>query len=397
MNPDYRILTLDDHPLQCLHVETVLQGIGLHNVHHACSAAEAMQQLRRHRHQLVIMDLDMPDSDGVQFLDCLAGTPLEPWLAICSACDGTILKSVERMARARGLPVIGTFPKPFSTRHALTLRQRLCQAPPRVRRGTGSAAPHVDAASLLRALDSGAIHGRFQPKVDVASGRIVGAEVLARWQHPQSGLIAPAAFLPVVQRHRLDRELLLRMVRDGLEAHGAWHARGHVVPFSVNLPVPLLEIPDLPDQLAAMVADAGVAPADVVFELLEDMPIHAVDLFHRGVSRLRLKGFGLSQDDFGRGYSSMYNLVSTPFTEMKIDRAFVSGAWNDEARHAVLGSAIELGRELGLTVTAEGVETADDLACLRRLGCDRAQGFLFAPAVDAAHFMRLLEDKPPTI
>jgi EAL domain-containing protein (putative c-di-GMP-specific phosphodiesterase class I) len=390
MFSDSRILIVDDHPLQCLHVETMLNEVGLHNVQQVSSAAEAMQQLYRYRYQLVIMDLDMPESDGVQFIDRLADTQFEPWLAICSSCDHAILNSVERMALAKGLPVIGAFAKPFSREHALQLRQQLLQTPRHTPGQSRRPLLRIDAPTLLRSIDSGDIHGRFQPKVEVSSRRIVGAEVLARWQHPTSGLIAAGAFLPAIQRHHLDQELLLRMLGDALAAHVAWRRRGHVVPLSVNLPIPLLETADLPDLIADRVASAGVSPAHIVFELLEDQPIQAVDLFHRGASRLRLKGFGLSQDDFGRGYSSMYNLLSTPFTEMKIDRAFVSGAWNDQARHAVLASAIELGHELGLTVTAEGLETEHDLACLRRLGCDRAQGFLFSPALDAASFAQLL-------
>jgi len=391
MHSEARILVVDDHPLQCLHVETLLKDIGLHDVQCADSAIEAMVKLQQQPYQLVVLDLDMPGSDGVQFIDRLADMPFAPWLAICSSCDGSILKSVEQMALAKRLPVIGAFSKPFSAAHALQLQQRLLQATPG---RSGSAQPHVlphvDAGGLLQAMDHGAIHGRFQPKIDVASRRVVGVEVLARWQHPLSGLLSPAAFLPAIDHHNLQQELLMCMLKDGLAAHLAWQARGHMLPFSINLPVPLLETADLPDLVAEAVAGAGVSPANVVFELLEDEPIQALDLFHRGVSRLRLKGFGLSQDDFGRGYSSMYNLLSTPFTEMKIDRAFVSGAWKEPARHAVLASAVELGHELGLTVTAEGVETEDDLACLRRLGCDRAQGFLFSPAVDLARFGQLL-------
>ena len=98
-----------------------------------------------------------------------------------------------------------------------------------------------------------------------------------------------------------------------------------------------------------------------------------------GASRLRLKGFGLAQDDFGKGYSSMYTLISTPFTELKIDRAFVSGAAHDSVRAAALLSSVQLGRQLGLQVTAEGVETSSDLEYLRKIGCDCAQGFSYRP------------------
>jgi EAL domain-containing protein (putative c-di-GMP-specific phosphodiesterase class I) len=111
-----------------------------------------------------------------------------------------------------------------------------------------------------------------------------------------------------------------------------------------------------------------------------------------GASRLRLKGFGLSQDDFGKGYSSMYNLISMPFTELKIDRAFVTGATVDAARGTALTSAVQLGKQLGLTVTAEGVETLADLEFLRRIGCDCAQGFLISSALKSSDFALLLNN-----
>jgi EAL domain-containing protein (putative c-di-GMP-specific phosphodiesterase class I) len=112
---------------------------------------------------------------------------------------------------------------------------------------------------------------------------------------------------------------------------------------------------------------------------------------------MRLKGFGLAQDDFGRGHSTMYNLISTPFTELKIDRAFVSGAWNDEVRSAALICAITLGKELGLSVTAEGVETQEDMDFIKRIGCDYAQGFFISAAVDTKQFFRALEQLSPVV
>ncbi len=160
-----------------------------------------------------------------------------------------------------------------------------------------------------------------------------------------------------------------------MEAHLLWQRCGYQIPVSVNLPVSLLDDPQLPDELFRQVTARGVDTANVSFELLEDEAISHVVNYHTGSSRLRLKRFGLAQDDFGRGYSSMYRLISTPFTELKVDRSFVHGVADDDIRKTALNAVVQLGRQLGLTVTAEGVETMRDLQFLRHIGCDYAQGF----------------------
>lgn len=393
MGFDFDVLIVDDHPLQHLHVESVLQDAGFHRIRHAMSANQAILQLQQQGADLVITDLDMPDGDGIQLIDHVTGKGQDTHLAISSSCDSAIMRSVERMAQHRGAPLAGLFPKPFLESHALQLRSQLMS------QGSTIEGPlalqlnqTLDATALTRALESEAIHGRFQPKIDVLGGQVVGAEVLARWDHPVHGLIPPCEFLPAIHRHRLERLLLLRMLEDGLNAHLYWRQFGHKIPISINLPLSLLESPDLPGELAERVAVAGVGPSQVIFELLEDEPIGAADLFHRGVSRLRLKGFGLSQDDFGRGHSTMYTLLCAPFTEIKVDRAFVAGAWEDAARRAILSNAIALGHSLGIPVTAEGAETEQDLQCLRQVGCDRAQGYPISPPTDTKRFLELVQN-----
>lgn len=393
MLDDYRILILDDNPVQCIHTESLLNDAGFHRVTSAHSAQEAFCALRRQAHQVVILDLDMPDTDGVQFIDRLSDSGLDPVLVISSFHDRRILCSVDRMARERGFAVAGHFPKPFSLEQARCLRQHcLSLSNGRMVCRASSAAPHrvPDAATLQHALRQGAIQGWFQPKWSLKADRIVAAEVLARWPLEEHREIPPSTFLAAVRQHGLEQTLLLRMLDDGLCAYDAWSRFGYTVPIAVNLPVPLLADPQLPDRLLDRVLAASVPPAAVCFELLEDETIDVPGVYQMGVSRLRLKGFGLAQDDFGQGYSSLYNLISTPFTEVKIDRSLVSGAWQDKTRAAALSLSVALGKELGLTVTAEGVESKEDMVFLRQIGCDYVQGFLISAAVDSARFARQL-------
>lgn len=394
----YRALVLDDHPLQCLSLRDQLHRAGIGRVDTAESAVAALERLRDVEYDLVLTDIRMPGMDGAQFIRELARMPRRPMLAVVTGYARPLANSIGLMAREIGLPLLGAFVKPVTDEQIAGLVARLrgrASGPAAARPdGDGYAPGRDDVAAALR---DGDIQAWFQPKQSLASGAIVGAEALARWRHRDHGLLMPGAFLPAVRRHGLEHELLIRMLDDSLVAASAWRCAGFRIPVSVNLPVRLLDRPQLPDELLRRVDAQGLAAEDITFELLEDDMTVAPGNYHMGASRLRLQGFGLAQDDFGKGYSSLYSLISTPFTELKIDRAFVHGATEDAARAAALRSAARLGRQLGLRVTAEGVETEEERRLLRRLGCDCAQGFLISPAVDPAVFQALLGDPAHSI
>ncbi|CUI89531.1 MULTISPECIES: EAL domain-containing response regulator [Achromobacter] len=393
----YKVLVLDDHPFQCAQMRGLLEDAGFEQVDMASTAEEALEKARLHSYELILMELNMPGMDGVQFIHELARQHLSPMLAITTACSRRIMNSVSLMAKEKGLAVIGAYTKPVTRENAQALANRLRQARPDP---VAHLAPILDPARLFerqtleKALNTGQIQAWFQPKKALATGNIVGAEALARWHHEEFGFMLPASFLGAVRHHGLDHALLMRMLEDALTAYRRWRHMGFKMPVSVNLPTRLLDEPDLPDQLYNLVAEQDVPFEDVTFELLEDDTATLPGQYYMGASRLRLKGFGLAQDDFGKGYNSMYTLISTPFTELKIDRAFVSGVVEDGVRAAALLSSVQLGRQLGLLITAEGVETTKELEFLRDIGCDFAQGFLISAAVNAHDFTDLLANEP---
>lgn len=388
----YRVLIVDDHALECVHLADLLASAGFGEADLAACAESALAQVSVQAYHLVLIDLNMDGMDGVQFIDQLARQQHAPMLAIVSACARPIIDSVALMAKEKGLAILGAFSKPFTAHDASQLARQLRHGrlarPPAPRQH--DTASMFDRASLELALRQRHLRAWFQPKQSLTTGRFVGAEALARWLHPELGCLLPGAFLPAIRRHGLDKALLLRVLEDALDAHLHWAQRGFRVPVSINLPTEFLDDPHLPDELERIALTKGVPAQEVTFELLEDKTPTIQGQYHMGASRLRLKGFGLAQDDFGRGYSSMYCLISTPFTELKIDRAFVSGAASDDSRAAALMSSVQLGRQLGLQVTAEGVETPNDLELLRRIGCHCAQGFLISAAVDTDGFTNLL-------
>lgn len=392
----YRVLVLDDQEFSCVCIRAILEEAGFVHIDTAQTVEGALKLMHADPYEIVIMDIKMHDMDGVQFISQLARGNLSPMLAISSSCSRRIMNSVSLMAKEVGLVVLDAFSKPFDPSYAQSiikkLRHRVANEPHC--RDPGLDLPLIfDKSTIETALNTRKIQAWFQPKKALRTGEIVGAEALARWEHPEYGFMLPSSFLAAIRHYKLDHRLLQCILEDALAAHRNWRDIGYSIPISINLPVPLLENPDLPDELDRTVRKWKVPPGSVNFELLEDETTLTPAHYYMGASRLRLKGFCLAQDDFGKGYSSMYNLISMPFTELKIDRAFVTGANDDADRNAALNSAVQLGKQLGLTVTAEGVETLQDLELLRRIGCDCVQGFLISPAVKSSDFALLLKNE----
>ncbi|ACF50442.1 MULTISPECIES: EAL domain-containing response regulator [Stenotrophomonas] len=392
-----RVLILEDQPFQRGFLANLFGNRAGVQVD-ACEDVDAAIALCACQpYDLVVSDLLMPGQDGIQFIQALAAQPRPPRLAVVSAAPRRMMTSARLMAESLGLDVIGLLPKPVAAADVDTLFEALAQARPSLDASSMQATvrPEPDARELRQAMADGSLTAWFQPKKSLQSGRVVAAEALVRWRHPVLGTLAAGSFLPAMCRHGLEGELLRMMLTASIKAQARWRRQGFRVPVSINLPPHLLEQSDLPDELLALTLALGGTPGELCFELMENSTTRHVSDFYAGACRLRMKGFGLAQDDFGQGLSSVHNLVNTPFTEVKIDRALVSGCARDPALHLTLSTIIALANQLGLTIVAEGVESDADLAVLRRLGCSQVQGFLISQALPSDEFTRLLDDDAP--
>lgn len=387
----YNILIIENHALQLTHVQHIFRELGDFNIRCALGAKEGLERLHRMDFDLVLTELLMPSMDGVQFIQALAKLRTKPALAIMSSTSRRMLMGAGLVARSLDLDVIGLISKPI-TRNSIRkviealVTQNLCSEPDRVLTHT------FDRQMMLQAMSDGQIQAWFQPKKSLSNGRIAAAEALVRWQHPKHGALLPGAFLPALKALELEEHLLWHMLKQALKAQASWRDQGYDIPVSVNLPTHLLNSHDLADRLQDFVLRHGGVPGKICFELMECSLPEDISNFYAGACRLRIKGFGLSQDDFGKGYSSYMHLVSTPFTELKIDRALVHGCHNNEGMASALASIVSLGQKLGLTVVAEGVETPQELELLRRIDCSQAQGFLISEAVSSEQFQLLLNN-----
>jgi len=244
--------------------------------------------------------------------------------------------------------------------------------------------PHADAALLAsfeQALAEDRLHMVYQPKIALRDGGLKRVEALVRWDDPERGAVEPSRFVPLAERHGLIDEMtdwgLTNILNQWLE----WRNDGIDTGIAFNISALSLQHLDFPDLVERKCREFGVPTDQLVMELTEGATQPLVKLMDT-LTRFRIKGIGLAIDDFGTGYSSLMQLRQLPFTEVKIDQAFIADAEQSRDCRLIIQSIADLAHGLGLTATAEGVETVGQLRLVRELGCDVAQGYLISRPLD---------------
>ncbi len=228
-----------------------------------------------------------------------------------------------------------------------------------------------------RALINNRLHMVYQPKVSLTDGTLRRVEALVRWDDPAHGMVPPSRFVPLAERHGLIDELTHWGLRTALRQWLSWRDQGLDTCIAFNISALSLDQLDFPDLVERMCRALGVPTERLVLELTEGATQPLIKLMDT-LTRFRIKGLGLAIDDFGTGYSTLMQLRLLPFTELKIDRFFITDAATSADSALIVKSMIDLAHGLGLTCTAEGVETEAQLTMLRGLGCDVAQGYFLA-------------------
>ncbi len=244
---------------------------------------------------------------------------------------------------------------------------------------------------LRQALDRGELLLDYQPKMELSSGALIGAEALVRWRHPEHGLLSPARFIPVAEDTGLIVPIGAWILRTACSQVQGWRSQGlQLNMLSVNISARQFRSPDLVDQIAETLRASGLPAGCLDLEITESLMMEDVQEFIARLHALKDLGLQLSVDDFGTGYSSLNYLKQFPVDRLKIDRSFVCDIASDPGDAAIVQAVIQLGHVLGLAVTAEGVETDEQLAFLRRHGCDEGQGYYFSKPLGPAEFEHML-------
>ena len=374
------VLLVEDHGFQRRLGLRLLADLGLTALYEAADGYQALELLRGldGEPDVVLVDLDMPGMDGVEFIGIIAQERLARSIAVVSAMEPALLHTVQVMAKASGLRVLGCVEKPLTPgklSNVLSLYE-LDHA------GAGDVAEVAVTREQARdALARGEIVPFFQPQVEFGNGKAVGVEALARWRLADGRMVPPAVFVPLMETAGMIDELTSLMLVQSCAWWKRWMARGLELKVSVNVSAHNLTGPEVADAYEQVLRSHGMSPDHVVLEITESSVMSDTARGLGMLARLRLKGFGLSVDDFGTGYSSLTQLSQIPFSELKVDRGFVSGAPTQPRKRAMIETSIDLARKLGLKVVAEGVETDEEWQLLAQLGCDFAQGFLISAPV----------------
>ncbi|MGR9053912.1 MAG: putative bifunctional diguanylate cyclase/phosphodiesterase [Gammaproteobacteria bacterium] len=228
----------------------------------------------------------------------------------------------------------------------------------------------------------------YQPKVTIESDKLYGVEALVRWNHPVHGFISPDDFIPMAERTRMIKPLTLWVLKRAFSDCAAWHESGFEMKVAINLSAKDLHDPEFPDAVTGVLAQTNISPAWIILEITESSIISDPEGVMETLDRLHDMGFQLSIDDFGTGYSSLAYLKRMPLSELKIDRSFVMDLLNNDSDAAIVKATINLAHNLGLLVTAEGVENQAIYRRLKEYGCDIAQGYYFSKPLAVADFDR---------
>ena len=348
---------------------------------------------------IIILDLMMPGVDGIEVIRFLAEIQCDALLILMSGFDSGVLHSAQKLATEHGLNLAGSLSKPFRAHQLEQLLDGLIITAKSLRSNTHIEQPGVD--ELRHALLHNELVVHYQPKVGLNGNTktVVAVEALVRWHHPEHGLIAPDLFIPIAEQHELIDDLTWVVLEQSLSQCRSWLDQGLTVQLSINMSANTLKELDLPEKMGLLIEQHGLQPKQIVIEITEFALMQELVKSLDILTRLRMKGIHLSIDDFGTGYSSLVQLHRAPFSEIKIDRSFVSEMETDPEAATIVETIIMLGHKLNMKTVAEGVETTSCRKKLLELGCDQAQGYLFArpmPADDvfpwfAKHFESSLQ------
>ena len=368
-------------------IVAMLEDLGAKLVHEAEDGRSALEITREldHSFDIVVTDIDMPGMDGMTLIRRLGEAHVGASLIITSGLDRTLLDTIETMSAAYGLRLLGTVEKPPTLSRFAELVALHWRTKPSPERPSPGPAP-FGIEEILAGLHGEEFEPYYQPKIDLKTRQIKGVEALARWRHPHNGIVLPHAFLAVLEDSGNVSELTWTMIARSARDCRGWRDAGLDISVAVNLSVKQLADPGISDAITWQVTSQGLDPTHMMLEITESAAMTNVGRVLENLTRLRMKGFGLSIDDYGTGYSSMQQLTRIPFTELKIDQSFVKHAAHQESSRMILESSLAMARKLAVTSVAEGVETLEDWSLLRDCGCDLAQGFFIARPMPAAEF-----------
>ncbi len=379
---DKHIFVVDDDP----YVRTLAANVlatGEFITHQFSTAPQVEAALTKWAPALIILDLSLADSDAIEVIRSLAAARFPGSVLLVSGHGAATLDEVKSIGQSHGLRMLSPLRKPFRSED---LRAA-------ARTAVSDAKLRLTDLSLEVALQNSWLELWYQPKIDLRSRTLCGAEALIRLSHPQQGIVPPSAFLPPAG-DPLYVPLTDFIVRRALVDWSSFSSRGMTHRLAINVPASVLErqefVPNLRNHLPKDPNFPGL-----MIEITEDEAIAKPELAREIAVQLKLYNIGLSIDDFGAGYSTLARFKELPFSEIKLDRSFVHGCATSESKRQMCEAVVQLASQFNVTSVAEGIETKDDLRVIADLGYNVGQGFIFARPMPSGDFLKLLSSHAP--
>ncbi len=375
MPENYTIFILDDDlqyaELLCL----VAQNEGW-QVEYSTNAVSFLEN-DISQHTILVLDLVLPDIDGIEVIRALAKRQCYCPLILISGFDNKVLHSAQQLAEAHNMPVIATLTKPFEIKSFVAILDNIetCFSQKAFIPGENVTFTKQE---LQRALDNHEFILHYQPQIDIRTTKVKSIEALVRWHHPHLGLIFPDKFISLIENFELIDQLTSNVLQLACEDLKQLKLNHPHLKLSVNVTSDNIISLAFPELLKNITDENDIPANSITLELTESAVMGELTSSLDVLNRLRMKNFLLSIDDFGTGYSSLQQLYQAPFNELKIDRAFTSKMLVDKEAMVIVNICIMLGKMLNMKTLAEGVETKEILDELRRLECDLAQGYYFS-------------------
>lgn len=368
------VLIVEDCPAQQLYAGQLLKQLNIQHISYASDGELALELLKKQQTDVMLIDLEMPQMNGVELLRSIARQQLCQAVIITSAKDSLLLNSVATMAEADGLQVLGVLAKPLNKEQlSVCLSRRIATVwPAAFERKT----PFFEQNLLQEAIRGQHFSLCYQPIVDMNSGQIIAVEALARWCQPELGIIRPDVFIAAAEQWGLINELTLVLLDQALQRLQQWQDVGLVVPLSFNLSPLSLSDAAFVQGLHHKVRQFGIKPELICFEVTETQSFTHVSAAIEALANLRLAGFGIAIDDYGTGFANIQQLSRIPATRLKLDRSLTYGVSERPQQRLVLENTIQLAHKLGLSLIAEGIEKLADALVIKRFGINLVQGYL---------------------